>query len=130
MAAQAGGLSSVASGQSPAFHAPGVDGALRSEVLPAGNPAKRQKTGVTGSSGPLGVPIKVVFETSGTQQDAEVDALRVRCLLVDTRSMQAGILDGYILALRSHISQKFDSWSRPQILASRHAAMIKHGPEV
>lgn len=87
-AAQAGGLSSMPGGQRPAFHAPGVDNALRSEVLPAGNPSKRQKTGVTGSSGPLGVPIKAVFETSGARHDAEVDALRVRCLLVDPSSMQ------------------------------------------
>ena len=87
-AVQAGGLSGVASSQSPAFHAPGVDSALRPDVLPAGNPAKRQKTGVTGSSGPLGVPIKAVIETTGARHDAGVDALRVCCLLVDTRSMQ------------------------------------------
>ena len=90
--AQAGGLSGVPSGQrSPAVHAPAADDALRSMVLPAGNPAKRQKTGVTGSSGPLGVPIKAVFETSGRLHDTELDALRVRCLSMHSHLLQAMI---------------------------------------
>ena len=75
--AQVGALSGTPDWMGAAVYVQGVGPSPQTGVVTAGNSAKRQKTGVTGSSGPLGASVKTVFETAGALHDAELQILRV-----------------------------------------------------